>query len=102
AADEAAWRSYMAQRAVREAFAEFAQLDVVVTGVGAWGPGRSIVYDELADATREEAARAGAVAEVAGIPIDERGRTVHGPARRRVVAPDVETLMGARERIGVL
>jgi DNA-binding transcriptional regulator LsrR (DeoR family) len=102
AADEAAWRSHMAQPEVRAAFAEFAGLDVVVTGVGSWAPGLSIVYDNLPPQVREEAAAAGAIAEVAGIPLDTRARTVPGSARRRVVAPDVEVLMRARERIGVV
>lgn len=101
AADEATWRSHMAQPEVRAAFAEFPQLDVTVTGVGTWAPGQSIIYDNLDAETREEATRAGAVAEV-GVPIDAHGRTVQGPARRRVVAPDVEILMRARERIGVV
>ncbi len=102
AGDEGAWRSYMSLPEVRAAFAEFARLDVAVTGVGAWAPGLSIIHDHLSPAVRDEAAAAGAVAEVAGIPIDAQGRTVQGAARRRVVAPDVEVLMRARERIGVV
>ena len=102
AGDEGAWRSYMALPEVRAAFAEFARLDVVVTGVGGWAPGMSIIHDHVSAEARAEAAAAGAVAEVAGIPIDSQGRTVTGAARRRVVAPDVEVLMRARERIGVV
>ena len=97
AGDEGAWRSYMSLPEVRAAFAEFSKLDVVVSGVGGWAPGQSIIHDHLDGQTRTEAAKAGAVAEVAGIPIDSRG-----PARRRVVAPDIEVLMRARERIGVV
>ncbi|WP_043346471.1 sugar-binding transcriptional regulator [Beutenbergia cavernae] len=101
ASSEDAWRSYMAQPEVRAAFARFRELSVLITGVGAWAPGRSIIYDHLPD-VRDDATRAGAVAEALGIPIDAHGRTVHGPARRRIVAPDVETLMGTRERIAVV
>ncbi|TDE91561.1 hypothetical protein EXU48_15555 [Occultella glacieicola] len=102
AGDEGAWRSYMSLPEVRAAFAEFSRLDVVVTGIGAWASGLSISFDHLSPEARDEASEAGAVAEVAGIPIDVRGRTVTGAARRRVVAPDVEMLIRARERIGVV
>lgn len=102
APDERAWRHHMAQPEVKAAFAEIAGLDVVITGVGSWEPGLSIVYDTLDPEARDAASAAGAVAEVAGIPVDARGRTVQGAARRRVVAPDVEVLMRARERIGVV
>lgn len=102
ASSEEAWHNHMGQPEVRAAFDVFPALDVLVTGVGSWTPGESIVFDHLPDDVRSDAARAGAVAEAVGIPLDARGRTVQGTARRRVVAPDIETLLGTRERIGVV
>src|SRR5690606_19807284 len=100
-ADEDQWRNHMNQAEVRAAYAELAQLDVMVVGVGAWSAGQSIIYDHLPPTVREEAAAAGAIVEV-GVPIAAHGRTVHGAARRQIPAPDVEVLRRARERIGVV
>lgn len=102
ASSEEAAASYMTQPEVRRAFDLMARLDVVVTGVGRWAPGLSLIYDHLPADVRDEAARNGAVCEAVGVPIDERGHTVHGSARRRIIAPDIEVLRQARHRIGVV
>jgi DNA-binding transcriptional regulator LsrR (DeoR family) len=100
ASSDEARASYMVQPELRAAFDLFPRLDVFVTGIGA--PGMSLIFDNLSDDVRTEARKAGAVAEMVGVPIDRDGRTVPGAARRRVVAPDVETLLGTRDRIAVV
>jgi DNA-binding transcriptional regulator LsrR (DeoR family) len=102
ASSDEARASYMVQPEIRAAFELFPRLDVFVTGIGAWAPGMSLIYDNLPNDVRIEASKAGAVAEMVGVPIDRNGKTVPGAARRRVVAPDVETLLGTRDRIAVV
>ena len=102
ASSEEARDSYLAQPEIRAAFDSFPKLDVFVTGVGSWEKGMSLIFDNLPPDVRDDATRAGAVAEMVGVPIDRHGRTVHGPARRRVVAPDVEMLSATRDRIAVV
>lgn len=102
ASSEQARDNYMVQPEVRAAFDLFPHLDVFVTGIGAWAPGMSLIHDNLPEDVRREAAESGAVAEMVGVPIDRGGRTVPGSARRRVVAPDVETLQHTRDRVAVV
>lgn len=102
ASSEEARDNYMVQPEIRAAFNLFPRLDVFVTGIGTWKPEMSLIYDNLPEEVRTEATRSGAVAEIVGVPIDESGSTVHGSARRRVVAPDIETLLNTRDRIGVV
>lgn len=102
AASEEAACSYRAQPEVQRAFDLMPQLDVMVTGVGSWQPGRSLIHDSLPEDAREDARRRGAVCEAVGVPVDARGATVDCTARRRIIAPDVEVLRGIRHRIGVV
>lgn len=102
AASEEAARSHRTQPEVIAAFDLMPHLDVIVTGIGAWQPGRSLIHDALPEDISEEAAAAGAVCEAVGVPIDAAGHTVDCVARRRIIAPDVEVLQSARHRIGVV
>jgi DNA-binding transcriptional regulator LsrR (DeoR family) len=101
APDEQMWRRYQEQPDARVAFAKFADLAVAVTGIGAWRPGLSVTYDNLPEATAEDAAEHGASYEILGVPINADGRTIDGAARRRIVAPDAEILQRVPLRIGV-
>ncbi|PSL07039.1 DeoR family transcriptional regulator [Haloactinopolyspora alba] len=102
ASSEGARRSYMVQPEVCRAFELFPQLDVFVSGVGTWRPALSVIYDHLPPEVRHDADERGAVAEVVGMPIDSHGRTVPSAAHQHVVAPDIEMLSQARERIAVV
>lgn len=101
APDEGMWRRYQHQADAQMAFAQFANLDVAITGIGVWKPGLSVTFDNLPAEIVTGAREGGAVHEILGVPIDDAGRTVDGPARRRVVAPDAEILHDVPKRIGV-
>lgn len=95
------WKSHHDQPDLRRAFAKFPRLTVTVTGIGAWKPGLSVIYDYLPEKDREDARRAGAVAEIVGVPIDVMGNTVPGTARQKIIAPDAEVLRNVQTSIGI-
>lgn len=101
ASDSEARNSYLAQPETQAAFALHGNLSVFITGVGDWSEGLSLTHDALTLDLQAEARARGAVAEVAGVPIDAAGRTVQGGARDRIIAPDIERLTGTRERMAV-
>lgn len=94
--------NYLAQPETQAAFALHESLSVFITGVGDWSAGLSLTHDALPVELQEEARAGGAVADVAGVPIDRAGRTVPCGGRERIVAPDVERLAGTRDRIAVV
>ncbi len=102
ASSEDAKRNYMVQPEVRQAFELFPQLDVFVSGIGDWRPSMSVIYDHLPPAIRDDAAARGAVAEIIGMPVGRAGHTIRSAAHQRVVAPEIETITRARERIAVV
>jgi DNA-binding transcriptional regulator LsrR (DeoR family) len=101
APDERMWRSYHEQPDARLAFSMFPQLAITITGIGAWRPGLSVTYDNIPKTVAAEAHADGAAYEILGVPIDTSGHTVHGAARRRVVAPDAELLHQVPLRVGI-
>jgi DNA-binding transcriptional regulator LsrR (DeoR family) len=102
APDEAMWRRYQTQPDAQRAFAQFDRLDIAIAGIGVWSEGLSVSYDNLPREIAAEATTQGAVFEIMGVPIDSKGRTVDGAARRRIVAPDAEVLSNVPTRIGVV
>jgi len=102
AASESARENYLQQPETATAFGRFGDLQVLVTGVGAWAPGRSVIFDNLPADIRQAASRAGTVADIAGTPVDRHGVPVDCEARRRTVTPDVRVLGETRDRIAVV
>lgn len=94
-------QNYQAQADTRLAYSKFPLLAVAITGIGSWGLGTSVPYDNLPEEIRTEAKRLGAVAEVLGVPINAEGATVPSDARQRIVAPDAELLRQVPTTIGV-
>jgi DNA-binding transcriptional regulator LsrR (DeoR family) len=102
APDEAMWTRYQTQPDAQLAISRFNELAIAIAGVGVWSPGLSVTFDNLPADITDTARSDGAVYEIMGVPIDETGHTVDGPARRRIVAPDAEMLLAVPKRIGVV
>ncbi|MFC7620829.1 sugar-binding transcriptional regulator [Microlunatus sp. GCM10028923] len=86
---------------VARAVAMIPKLTAIVLGVGAWAPGLSTLYDVLPEADRQEAARQGVAAEIAGIYLDADGNPLRPDVADRTLAPSFEELAGVGVRIGI-
>ncbi|CAL8896906.1 sugar-binding transcriptional regulator [Kocuria varians] len=74
-------------------------LDVAVLAVGHWSPGGSTVWPRVSEEVSLAAARAGAVAEVAGHLLDAHGHELDTPVGGMIVSAGVEQLRAARYKI---
>jgi DNA-binding transcriptional regulator LsrR (DeoR family) len=75
--DEAATAEAIRRQAdVAGAFALVPSVTVTMVAVGAWAPGLSTIYDALSPREREDIARLGVRAEMAGVFLGEDGRPV--------------------------
>ena len=63
-----------------------------VVGLGAWGPGKSTIYDAMGTADRRALTKAGAVADVSGVFIDASGTVVGHEQTARMICMNAEQL----------
>lgn len=76
-------------------------LDVAVLAIGGWSPGTSTVWPRVSEDLARAAARAGEVAEVSGLLLDESGHELDTPIAGMVVSASVAQVRSAHHRIGV-
>jgi len=97
--------------AIAEVMGRYTQLTFALVGVGSWDPAQSSLLGELSPNDREEARAAGAVADVCGIILDQRGNPVATSVRSRTLSitfdelkrvPTVVAVAGGREKAHAL
>lgn len=99
--EKATARDLAKQPEIAEALARAGRLDLAVVSIGGWAAGESTVWEKVAQADRDAASAAGAVAEVSGRLLDIEGRPVHSPLDDRTIAVTIEQLVRAPEVIAV-
>lgn len=67
-------------------------LDLAAIAIGAWGPALSTVWDRVDNVVRQNAVKAGAVAECSGRLLAADGRVVRSELDARVLAVTIEQL----------
>lgn len=93
AASEAAARTFRRDPAIRAALDRYADLSHAVLAVGSWVPPITQLDVLVTERDREELAREGTVAEVAGIFLRQDGSPVDAAAARRRISVSVDELL---------
>lgn len=83
------------------ASSRFPAITAAVLAVGSWDPPDSQLRDALADKDRAELERAGVVAEICAVFLDEQGRTIHSAVEERCVSIPAQQLRLIPELIAV-
>jgi DNA-binding transcriptional regulator LsrR (DeoR family) len=73
------------QADVADALALVPSVTIAMVAIGAWAPGLSTVYDACSPAERDDIARLGACAEMAGVFLAEDGRLVETALDSRMI-----------------
>jgi DNA-binding transcriptional regulator LsrR (DeoR family) len=84
--DAATARTLRRQPGIADALERCEELSAAVIAVGQWEPGSSTVYDALPVAEAQAFARAGGLAETAGMLFDADGKALRNGLQKRVVA----------------
>ena len=90
--DEETARTLRRQPEIARAIAQFGSVTKAVVGLGAWGPGKSTIYDAMGTADRRALTKAGAVADVSGVFIDASGTVVGHEQTARMICMNAEQL----------
>lgn len=77
-------------------------LDLAVVSLAEWKPGESSVWDKVSERDREDALRAGAVAEISGRLLGADGRPVATGLDRRIISVSLEQLARTPEVVAVV
>jgi DNA-binding transcriptional regulator LsrR (DeoR family) len=99
--DASTARALHRQPDVTRAMAQVPGVTIALVAVGSWASGLSTIYDNVEPADRLTAAKAGVVAEISGIFIDETGKAVRPPLRRRIVGIASEDLAKVRTVLAI-
>lgn len=99
--DAAAVTALRRQPGIADTLSMADALDVSVVAIGAWRSGCSTVWDAVSPEIRQQAAAAGAVAEVSGHVFDGDGKLVESPLEQLVIAVSVEQLRRPPERVAL-
>ncbi len=89
------------QSGIAETFDQFDRITTAVVSIGAWSSGESTVHETIGESERDELARAGAVAEIAGRVFDETGTPVSCDLSHHILAIGSDQLRGIGEVIGL-
>ncbi|MFC0627343.1 sugar-binding transcriptional regulator [Kribbella deserti] len=99
--DAAAVTALRRQPGIADTLSMADALDVAVVAIGAWRAGCSTVWDAVSPELQQQAAAAGAVAEVSGHLLDADGKLVESPLEDLVIAVSVEQLRRPPERVAL-
>lgn len=92
ATDAASARMLLRQPSVADAMSHISDVTVAVVGVGAWSEHESTLYDLATEQERRELATAGAVGEVSGVFVDEKGSALKARMSHRVISAEADQL----------
>lgn len=111
AASEGTARSFRSDPTIQRAMALYADLTLAVLSIGSWDPPITQLFAILSEEDRDELARAGAKAEMAGIFMREDGSLIDAAlAKRRIsvsvpellATPRVLAVAGSAEKVGAI
>jgi DNA-binding transcriptional regulator LsrR (DeoR family) len=94
-------RAAAADPEVAQTMRQFNSVTKAVVGVGLWAPGESTVYDATDRGVREELARRGVGAEVAGVLVGPAGHPIESDPLPRRPGPGSEQLRAIPDVIAV-
>lgn len=89
------------QQEIASALAKADSLDLAVVAIGAWKAGSSTVWDRADEAIRQQAVKAGAVAECSGRLLDAAGNAVESGLDERIIAVTIKQLQRTPKVIAV-
>lgn len=89
------------QQEIAGALAKADSLDLAVVAIGAWKAGSSTVWDRADEAIRQQAVKAGAVAECSGRLLDAAGNAVESGLDERIIAVTIKQLQRTPKVIAV-
>jgi DNA-binding transcriptional regulator LsrR (DeoR family) len=99
--DAASARALLRQRELVTTFAQFSSVTKAFVGIGHWSAGASTLYEAMTDKERGQLARRGVVGEISGIFITAKGKAVHGPISKRIVAIDDTSMRSIPEVVAI-
>ncbi|WP_103870782.1 sugar-binding transcriptional regulator [Bosea lathyri] len=99
--DAALVASLREQIGIADSVAQFPRLTRVLFSVGAWKDGGSGLYESLDQAGRDNAAKAGAVAEILGHLLDASGRRICQSLSDRCLTIPFDCLNAVADRVAV-
>ncbi len=99
--DAASAAALRRQPPVGAALEQIPRVTVALFGVGAWAPGLSTIHDAVAATEQHAVARAGVVAETAGVLVDAEGREVPTALRDRLINLTWDQLRAIPEAIAI-
>lgn len=89
------------QQEIAGALAKADSLDLAVVAIGAWKAGSSTVWDRADEEIRQQAVKAGAVAECSGRLLDATGTAVESGLDERIIAVTIKQLQRTPKVIAV-
>jgi DNA-binding transcriptional regulator LsrR (DeoR family) len=99
--DAATARALHRQPDVVRSMAQVSKVTIALVAIGSWAPGLSTIYDSVESSDQQTAAKAGVVAEISGIFIDETGKALRPALSRRIVGITSEDLGKVRTVLAV-
>lgn len=99
--DAAAAKALARQQQIMDAFARFDSVTKAVIGVGGWNPPSSTLHDALSRPERDLMRRSGVHADLSGALLDARGRPLHTPLSKRIIAISAQQLRRIPNVIGI-
>ncbi|MEO8828193.1 sugar-binding domain-containing protein [Lapillicoccus sp.] len=94
-------RTLRKQADIAKVLARFSDVTKAVVGLGAWGAGRSTIFDAMTVKDRRALNAAGVVADVSGVFLDAEGRIVGRDQTARLICMDAAQLAGVDEVFAV-
>jgi DNA-binding transcriptional regulator LsrR (DeoR family) len=85
-------RAVRKQPDVMRSMAQVPKVTIAVVGIGAWAPGLSTIYDSVEPRDRADTARAGVIAEISGVFVNDQGGACRPPLSRRIVGISADEL----------
>ncbi|MDQ2782158.1 MAG: sugar-binding domain-containing protein, partial [Actinomycetota bacterium] len=89
------------QADIAKVLARFSDVTKAVVGLGAWGAGRSTIYDAMTVKDRRALNAAGVVADVSGVFLDAEGHVVGRDQTARLICMDAAQLASVDEVFAV-
>ena len=99
--DEETARTLRRQPEIARAISQFRAVTRAVVGLGAWGPGQSTIYDAMGASERRALGKAGVVADVSGVFLDESGAVVGQEQTARMICMNADQLSEVEDVLAI-
>jgi DNA-binding transcriptional regulator LsrR (DeoR family) len=99
--DEETARTLRRQPEIARAIDQFRAVTKAVVGLGAWGQGQSTIYDAMGASERRALGKAGVVADVSGVFLDESGAVVGQEQTARMICMNADQLSEVEDVLAI-